>query len=38
VTRRQAWRRAGWAWCILCTAAATISGIIGWLEVENNRT
>jgi hypothetical protein len=38
VTRRQAWRRAGWAWCILASTTATLGGILGWLEHEDDRT
>ena len=38
MTKRQALRRLGWAWCALASGIATISAIIGVLERENDRT
>jgi hypothetical protein len=38
MTRKQALKRLGWAWCILCSATSTVFGIIGALERDNDRT
>ena len=38
MTKRQALRRLGWAWCALASGIATVFGIIGAIERENDRT
>lgn len=38
MTKRQALRRLGWAWCVIASGIATVFGVIGWIEVDNDRT